>query len=84
MNTFANIIKSARISSGLSKKDFAQRIGCSPISMGYYEAGLRTPPLTKIIKIFKILNIPINLLDSPPCNELPAVPSSPPVATAKE
>ena len=68
MNLFAIELHKYRVLNKLTIHQLAKKIGASSSVTSYYERGLRTPSLQKMIKIFKILNIPICHLfvDSPP------------------
>lgn len=68
MNLFAIELHKYRVLNKLTIHQLAKKIGASPSVTSYYERGLRNPSLQKMIKIFKILNIPICHLfvDSPP------------------
>lgn len=84
MNVFAEKLKTYRKSQGLSKKDVAVILGCSPSSISFYENGKRCPPLKKIKEICEKLKIESIVLrfsppsDLPTSNKLALVQSPPP------
>lgn len=57
--TLGNKIKSARIESGLTQIQLAQKLGVSPSAIGMYEQGRREPNYSSIFKICRALNISI-------------------------
>ena len=57
--TLGNKIKSARIKSGLTQIQLAQKLGVSPSAIGMYEQGRREPDYNMIFKICGALNISI-------------------------
>ena len=58
---FGNI-KKARVTSGLSQKDLAKRLGVSDKTVSAYETGRAIPPTPTLAKIADIIHKPISEL----------------------
>ncbi|MBR2735511.1 MAG: helix-turn-helix transcriptional regulator [Clostridia bacterium] len=52
-------IKSARIRSGLTQKQLAEKINTSPSAIGMYEQGRREPNYDTLSKLCNALNLPV-------------------------
>ncbi len=57
MNTFADRLRSERISKGLTQKQLANAVGITYNAICNYEAGYREPSIDLIIKLCKVLEI---------------------------
>ena len=54
-----HIIKSARLKLGITQSELAKKIGISPSAIGMYEQGRRIPDYDTLLKLCKVLKIPI-------------------------
>ena len=61
-DNFNENLKSARIKSGLSQKDFAESIGVAKYTYSLYESGNREPNVNTIKKISDCLNVSADTL----------------------
>lgn len=51
------LVKSIRLSNGLSQIDFGKKIGISNMSVSYIELGKKQPSIDTIRKIVKVFNV---------------------------
>jgi len=58
----SDIIKTLREEKGLSRKEFAQKLGVSPSSISNVESGRFAPGINLLEKISNVFDIPINQL----------------------
>lgn len=54
---FAEMIQSIRVHAGLSRKEFANKIGASQAAVTYWESGQRQPRLDQLEKIAEAFDI---------------------------
>ncbi|QHJ84241.1 MAG: Cro/C1-type helix-turn-helix domain protein [Bacteriophage sp.] len=57
-----NKIKSAREGQGITRSDFAKKIGWSIAQVSNYEAGRRNPKIETLKRVAKALDVPIETL----------------------
>lgn len=62
METFKNRIKSARVNSGMSQQDLADRLGVTKQSVSQYERGMRKPDMETLIALGDVFNLSIDYL----------------------
>ncbi len=55
-------IKKARKNKGLTQKELGELIGVSKSSINYFERDGRNPTLDHLLKLSKVLNLPVDLL----------------------
>lgn len=63
-NTLGLNIKKYRQAKNISRKELANKLGCSVYAIEKYEQGQRTPNFNTLIDISKALEIPISAFDS--------------------
>ena len=51
------ILKDKRIDAGMTQKELAEKVGCSPAAIMRYEANQREPKQEVIEKIAEVLNV---------------------------
>ena len=59
---FHNRLKEARIKSGLTQDQLAEKLGIAKSTLSGYEGGNREPAISTIAKILNILNVDANYL----------------------
>ena len=69
MKAFADKVKEARISLGLSQTQLAQEVGVSPRSVQAYERGEKTPRAAMMAKLAKALQVSIKFLTDDECED---------------
>lgn len=63
--TFAANMRTRRIFSGITQKEFAERSGVALGSVSAYENGLKIPPADMAVRIAKALNTTLDEMFSP-------------------
>lgn len=66
-----NLITLAELRAGLnlSQRDLAKKLKIQPGTIGMYESGKRTPPLSRAIEIAQLFNVPVETISfSTNCN----------------
>lgn len=79
------ILRKKRLMEDISQKELAQAIGVTHLQISRWEKNKSVPDGHNLLRVMRYLGIApaeLSFLPSPPCNELPHIPSSPPV-TAK-
>lgn len=61
--TFAEKLKKARETSGLSQRKVAEAIGVSQPQIVYYENGDDIPPFSKVKAIARLFNVSLDYFD---------------------
>lgn len=69
MKAFADKVKEARISLGLSQPQLAQEVGVSPRSVQAYERGEKTPRAAMMAKLAKALQVSVRFLTDEECED---------------
>jgi len=69
MKAFADKVKDARISLGMSQIQLAQEIGVSSRSVQAYESGEKKPRQTMMAKLAKALKVSIKFLSDDECED---------------
>ena len=69
MKAFADKVKEARISLGLSQPQLAQEVGVSPRSVQAYERGEKTPRAAMMAKLGKALKVSVKFLSDDECED---------------
>ena len=69
MKAFADKVKEARISLGLSQTQLAQEVGVSPRSVQAYERGEKTPRAAMMAKLAKALKVSVKFLSDDACTD---------------
>ena len=62
MNEFSERLKELRLSSGLTQKEVAEKVGLTKNALGNYEAGIREPYLTILIKLCDLFDVSADYL----------------------
>lgn len=53
----------------LSQRDLAKKLNIQPGTIGMYESGKRTPPLSRAIEIAQLFSVPVEMISfSTNCN----------------
>lgn len=69
MKTFAEKVKEARISLGLTQRQLSQEVGASLRSVQSYERGEKTPRTITMAKLAKALNVSVKYLTDDECDD---------------
>ena len=69
MKAFADKVKEARISLGLSQPQLAQEVGVSPRSVQAYERGEKKPRAAMMAKLAKALKVSVKFLSDDECED---------------
>ena len=69
MKAFADKVKEARVSLGLSQTQLAQEVGVSPRSVQAYERGEKTPRAAMMAKLAKALKVSVRFLADDECED---------------
>ena len=69
MKAFADKVKEARISLGMSQTQLAQEVGVSPRSVQAYERGEKTPRAAMMAKLAKVLKVSVKFLTDDECED---------------
>lgn len=72
MKAFADKVKDARISLGMSQTQLAQEVGVSSRSVQAYESGEKKPRQAMMAKLAKALKVSIRFLSDDECEDLQA------------
>lgn len=51
-----------RAEHNLSQRDLAKKLRIQPGTIGMYESGKRTPPLSRAIEIAQLFNVPVEMI----------------------
>lgn len=62
MTDFGELLKSLRLSAGLTQKQLAKKLGISKNAVSYYEKSLRCPSTDILIKIAKVFHVSTDFL----------------------
>lgn len=62
METLKNRVKSARVNSGMSQQDLADKLGITKQSISQYERGVRTPDVETLVALGDVLNLSTDYL----------------------
>ena len=69
MKAFADKVKEARVSLGLSQTQLAQEMGVSARSVQAYERGEKTPRAAKMAQLAKALKVSVKFLTDDECED---------------
>lgn len=54
----------------LSQRDLAKELNIQPGTIGMYESGKRTPPLSRAIEIAKLFDVPVEMISFSTTNHI--------------
>lgn len=71
----AKTLAELRAENDLSQRDLAKKLKIQPGTIGMYESGKRTPPLSRAIEIAHLFDIPVEMISfsTTKCNKEGAV-----------
>lgn len=66
----AKTLAELRSEKKMSQRDLAKELNIQPGTIGMYESGKRTPPLSRAIEIAELFNVPVEMISFSTINHI--------------